>query len=136
MFLGMLNEKERKNFLELAKVAMEVDGEVTESEQEMLENFRREVDLTDYEIKNTPIKDLKMFFDMSTKQSKKAVLFELAGMLYADQEVADSEAKWLKELGEGWGLRDSEIRKIIRWVMDFNDLLAEGFEYITRKERL
>ena len=31
MFLGMLNEKEQKNFMELASIAMNVDGTVDES---------------------------------------------------------------------------------------------------------
>ena len=34
MFLNMLNEKEQKNFMELAAIAMSVDGKIEESENE------------------------------------------------------------------------------------------------------
>lgn len=136
MFLDLLNKKEQENFLELAYEAMNADGIITESELQIFEVFKREVAMTDYVLKNLPIEKLKMSFDMSTKKVKKAVLMELAGVLYADKKVAEVEEKWLLALGKEWGFRESEIKKIIRWVQDFNDLLAEGIEYINRKERL
>ena len=41
MFLGMLNEKEGKNFLELANIAMMANGdEVKEAEKAVLQAFK------------------------------------------------------------------------------------------------
>lgn len=136
MFLNMLNQKEKEYFLELANIAMNVDEVVTEEELDMLDMFRKEMSLQDYVIKNVPLDKLKADVDLCSKRNKKVMLFELTGMMYADNEVADVEDKWLKDLGNRWGFRESEIKKIIRWVMDFNDMLAEGFEYINKKERL
>ncbi|MDO4177615.1 MAG: hypothetical protein Q4D21_00320 [Phascolarctobacterium sp.] len=136
MFLVMLNKKEQEYFLELANIAMNVDGVIMESELHMLEMFRKETDLQEYVIKNIPIDKLKIYVDTSTKRNKKVFLFELAGMLYADEEIAPEERDWLFDIATSWGFRESEMKKIIRWVMDFNDLLAEGFEYINQKERL
>ena len=42
MFLNLLNEKEGKNFLELAKIAMMVNGTVKESEQAVFDTYRME----------------------------------------------------------------------------------------------
>lgn len=136
MFLSMLSKKEQEYFLELANLAMQVDGIVTESEREMIENFRQEMMLLDYKIQDIPLDKLKMNIDLSTKRNKKVFLFELVGMMYADSEVSEEEKSWLLDLAVAWGFRENELRKIIRWVMDFNDLLLEGYEYINKKERL
>lgn len=136
MFLSMLSKKEQEYFLELANLAMQVDGIVTESEREMIENFRQEMMLLDYKIQDIPLDKLKMNIDLSTKRNKKVFLFELVGMMYADSEVSEEEKSWLLDIAVAWGFRENELRKIIRWVMDFNDLLLEGYEYINKKERL
>ena len=136
MFLSMLSKKEQEYFLELANLAMQVDGIVTESEREMIENFRQEMMLLDYKMQDIPLDKLKMNIDLSTKRNKKVFLFELVGMMYADSEVSEEEKSWLLDLAVAWGFRENELRKIIRWVMDFNDLLLEGYEYINKKERL
>ena len=58
MFLSMLSKKEQEYFLELANLAMQVDGIVTESEREMIENFRQEMMLLDYKIQDIPLDKL------------------------------------------------------------------------------
>ena len=50
----------------------------------------------------------------------------------ADEEIDSNEESWIMKLGNDWGFRDSEIRKMVRWTQDFNDLLAEGYEYINK----
>ena len=136
MFLSMLSKKEQEYFLELANLAMQVDGVVTESEREMIENFRQEMMLLDYKMQDIPLDKLKMNIDLSTKRNKKVFLFELTGMMYADSEVSEEEKQWLLDIALAWGFRENELKKIIRWVIDFNDLLLEGYEYINKKERL
>ena len=66
----------------------------------------------------------------SSKRVLKSVFIELAGMMDADDEIEKVEEVWLKQLGTDLGFRDAEIRKMIRWTQDFNDLLAEGYMYI------
>ena len=132
MFLNMLNEREGKNFLELATIAMNVDGKVEESEKNVIEVYRREMALHDYVIQNKELKELVTAFQASTKKVRKAVIIELAGVLDADEVIDDNEQSWIIKLGSDWGFRDSEIRKMIRWTQDFNDLLAEGYEYILK----
>jgi len=132
MFLNMLNEKEGKNFLELATIAMNVDGKVDENEKNVMDVYRREMGLQDYVIQKKELKELVTAFQASTKKVKKAIIIELAGVLDADELIDDIEQSWLIKLGSDWGFRDSEIRKMIRWTQDFNDLLAEGYEYILK----
>ena len=88
--------------------------------------------LTPDVIQKKELKDLVTAFQASTKKVKKAIIIELAGVLDADELIDDIEQGWLIKLGSDWGFRDSEIRKMIRWTQDFNDLLAEGYEYILK----
>ena len=133
MFLNILNEKEGKNFLELAKIAMMVNGEIKESEQDVFNTYRRELALFDYELKNTDYNALVTSFKSSTKRVKKAVIIELAGVLDADEEIDQNENDWIKKLGEDLGFREFEISKMVRWTQDFNDLLGEAVSYINKR---
>ena len=132
MFLNMLNEKEQKNFMELASIAMSVDGKIEESEKEVIDVYRREMNLHDYEIKNKEQKELITAFQASTKKIKRAVIIELAGVLDADEIIDENEENWIMKNGQEWGFRASEIRRMVRWTQDFNDLLAEGYDIILK----
>ena len=132
MFLNMLNEKEQKNFMELAAIAMSVDGKIEESEKEVIDVYRREMNLHDYEIKNKEQKELITAFQASTKKIKRAVIIELAGVKDADEIIDENEENWIMKIGQEWGFRASEIRRMVRWTQDFNDLLAEGYDIILK----
>lgn len=133
MFLNLLNEKEGKNFLELASIAMKVDGIVKESEKAVFDVYRMELKLQDYKIVNKEMKALTTAFQASTKRVKRAIIIELAGVLDSDEVIDENEEAWIYKLGTDLGFRDSEIKKMVRWTEDFNDLLAEGYEYINKR---
>jgi hypothetical protein len=133
MFLNLLNEKEGKNFLELAKIAMQVDNAINKSEEAVFNTYRKELSLPDYKVENKELKDIVTAFQASTKRVKRAIIIELAGVLDADEEIDSHEESWILKLGMDWGFRDAEIRKMVRWTQDFNDLLAEGYEYINKR---
>jgi len=132
MFLSLLNEKEQKNFLELAVIAMNVDGKTDEKEQHVIEVYRRETNLNGYEIKNKSEKELISLFQASTKKVRRAVIIELAGVLDADEVIEGSEESWILKLGLDLGFRAVEVRRMIRWTQDFNDLLNEGYDIILK----
>ena len=133
MFLNLLNEKEGKNFLELASIAMSINGEIKESEQAVVNTFRMELGLPDYSIENKEYKDIVTAFQASTKKVKKAIVIEVAGVLDADEVIDEDEQKWIEKLGEDLSFRESEIKKMVRWTQDFNDLLKEAYDYITKR---
>lgn len=128
----MLNERESKNFLELAALAMKSNAIIDRDEKAVYETYKREVNLLDYQLKNIDREKLVTAFLSSTKKVRKAVYIELAGVLYADDRIDQKEQDWLEQLGKEWGFRDTEIRRMIRWVQDFNDLLNEGYDYILK----
>lgn len=133
MFLNLLDKKERMDFLELAAIAMQVNGVVEESEENVFNTYKAETGLLDYELKNKEYKSLVQSFQASTKKIKKAIIIELVGVLDADENIDDNEQKWITELGKEWGFRDTEIKRMVRWTQDFNDLLNEGYNYINSR---
>ena len=132
MFLNLLSEKEGKNFLELACIAMNVDGRVDEQERNVFSTYRFELGMNDYVIQNKEYKNIVSELKGSRKRSLRAIMIELAGMMDADDEIEKVEEAWLMKLGVDLDFRDSEIKRMIRWTQDFNDLLAEGYMYINR----
>jgi hypothetical protein len=132
MFLNYLNDRESKNFLELANHAMKVNDAVKESVEAVFLTFRKETGLQDYELKDKSYEELVRDFQASTKKIKRVALIELAGIMDADEIVDENEEKWIIKIGHAWGFRDPEIRKMLRWVQDFNDLLIEGYEFINK----
>lgn len=133
MFLNLLNMKERKDFLELASIAMKVNGVIKESEESVFNTYKAETGLLDYELQNKDYKSLVQSFQASTKKIKKVIIIELAGVLDADENIDADEQKWISELGKSWDFRDTEIKRMVRWTQDLNDLLNEGYDYINSR---
>lgn len=128
MFLQELNLKEKKNFLELAYQAISVDGKHDEEELNMFNNFRAEMNLSEeeYEIVKKPLKNIIMDFNSSKKRIRKAVMYEIFGIILANKEYHKAEEEMIETLQKEWGFRDYDVKKIKRWVEDFNDLLSEA----------
>jgi len=93
MFLNMLNERESKDFLELALIAMNINGIIKESEKAVFQTYKMETGLQDYELVGKDYNQLVTVFQASTKKVKKAIIIELAGVLDADEEVYENERK-------------------------------------------
>lgn len=112
--------------------AMKVNGTIKESEEAIFRTFQMETDLLGYEVKNSSRDLMVKALKKSSVQVKRAIIIELAGVLDADQEIDENEEAWIIKLGEDWDFRASEIRRMLRWVEDFNDLLNEGYTYIIK----
>ncbi|MBQ3113015.1 MAG: hypothetical protein IJC05_01455 [Phascolarctobacterium sp.] len=133
MFLSFLNEREGKLFLELANIAMNVDGEVVEGERTAFHNYKVELGLQDYVLQNKSYKDVVMAFQGSKKNVLRAIIVEIGGVLDADGKIDVDEENWLTTLGKEWGFKELEIKKLIRWIQEFNDLLEEGYNLINKR---
>lgn len=132
MFLNELNDKEKKNFLELAYHAMTVDDNIDHRENEIFQNFRAELRLseTEYQIANKQVKAIITEFQASKKRVKKIVLFELWGIILADEAYSQAERELIGELAAAWNLKQFEVTKAKRWVQDFNEMLGEAYRFL------
>lgn len=123
MFLDMLNKDEKEWFLDLAIKAAEANGDVAQEEIQMLRTFAAELNIpartkTDRELNDI----LKDFSENSSKKSKKIVLFEIIGILFADSEFDDEEKKYLDKVTTVLDLDDSVKNEMITEINEYSAL--------------
>jgi len=133
MYLNVLNKDEQKDFLELARYSMGLNGEYKSEEERILTNYKFECHLAEYTAcRQDDIEEIINTFSKSTKKIKKIILIELFGILLADGEVCDKEASFVDTLSIKFDMEDYEVSRIQRWVQAMNDIVQEGFELISR----
>lgn len=134
MYLSELNIGEKKNFLELAKFSMGLNGEHKEEEQEVFASFLSECDLTGFKVqKQDNIDSVIKVLGKSKTKNKKILLIELFGILLADGNVCDEEAAFMDKLANAFGFEEYQVRKIQRWVEAMNDIVEEGYNLINKE---
>ncbi|EJE8549043.1 hypothetical protein M5238_003795 [Vibrio vulnificus] len=134
MYLSELNIGEKKNFLELAKFSMGLDGMHQAEEQDIYQSFVQECGLAEYELsKQDKIESVIKVLAKSKGKSKRIVLLELYGILLADGEVCEKESDFMVSLAEQFAIEDYESKKIQRWVAAMNDMASEGYALIDKE---
>lgn len=133
MYLYLLNNEERKSFLELATFAMDLDGIRKKEEESLLEDYKNECQLTDYIVcKQNEIEKVITTLRSSVKKIKKIILLELSGIFISDSNLTEDELKFLEKLSSEFNIKEYELKKIIRWVEAMNDIVKEGYEIISK----
>jgi len=131
MYLDLLNRDEQKNFLEIARYSMGLDGEHKAEEEEVLTGYKYECQLVDYTAhRQDEIEKIINNLRASTKKVKKIILVELIGIFLADGEMCDAESNFLNKLSEEFNIKEHELNRIKRWVEAMNDIVHEGYELI------
>ncbi len=131
MYLSDLNIGEKKNFLELAKYSIGLNGEHKAEEQMIYQSYVQECGLAEHSLfKQDNIDSVIKVLAKSSNKSKRIVLLELYGILLADGEVCKSESDFMQKLSKAFSIDEYETKKIQRWVSAMNDLAAEGYALI------
>lgn len=136
MFLTELNEREKKNFLELAHYIMKVDDTVDVEGVVTFDNLRAELRLSksDYQVTGKEFRKVLIEFNQSKKRIRRLILIELFGLIFVKEQYQAKEAEVVEQIVDLWNFRDYEVRKVRRWVQDFNDLLREAYMFIDNEE--
>ena len=134
MYLSELNIGEKKNFVELAKYAMGVNGEHKPEEIEVYQSFLHECELIDFQLdKQDKIESVIKVLGRSSLKSKRIVLIELFGILFADGEICEAEEVFLEQVIGAFEIADYEAKRFQRWVVAMNDMVNEGFAMINKE---
>lgn len=100
MFLGLLKEENKVRFIELCGYAADADGVFEEKEEATIYTYCREMNIPE----SLPKKDntLEEVLDQLKKSAsyneKKIVLFEILGLMLSDEEFAEQEQIFVKEI--------------------------------------
>ena len=130
MFLSDLTLSERKNFLDLAYLAMASDGSIDESEERVYGTYKYECELPEHKPSNKPIDELLSELKDSSPYSKRIILMELCGIWSADNAWDELEYKMLYKIAKSFGLTESEADRLKRWSREMKDLIHEGIRLI------
>lgn len=133
MFLYTLNKQEGEAFIELANIAMMVNGEIKECEKAVFDDYLLELGLSNYQLKNLTLEQATSAFSHSNKAAKRSVIIELCGILYSDKDFDRDEEAWLKSLASNFNLEKLETERLISWSKDFSDFIEVGLMYLNCK---
>lgn len=135
MYLSELNIGEKKNFLELAKFSMGLNGEHKEEEQEVFASFLNECDLSGFKVqKQDNIDSVIKVLGKSSVKSKRIIIIELFGILLADGDFCEEEEKFMAKLANTFEIEAYEYKRYQRWVEAMNDIVSEGYNLIFKGE--
>ena len=102
-----LNREEKEKFFELIYKLASCDGVFREEEQELIEGCRRELDIRDNPDTGS-FENLADYFGRCDDRVKKIVLFEVCGIILADNEVGENEQKAFDYLKEALAVDEQE----------------------------
>jgi hypothetical protein len=129
LFLNLLNDMEKRAFLEMAHHVAVVDGMVNEQEQMAMEMYKKEMDLEDYVLLNKSLNEVMDIF--TNGKSKNIVLLELIGLVFADNSgYNDAEREVIKLIKQNFGLSVEQYQAYKAWILEFNEVYKKGLSFI------
>ena len=126
MFLNKLSLPEKEVFISLAMKAAEANGVVVEEEYSMIEEYCKEMGIAFFDARNVKeIDDIVSFFKDSDLTSKKIILLEMIGLMYADGDYDEDEKKFVNIIATGMGLTTEDIEKYDGFISKYIDLTKD-----------
>lgn len=115
MFLGLLNDEERKAFTALAEKMIESDGIVVGSEIDALRALQREMG-QEGATAGTTTDPAELAAVFRSRRSRVAALLELVGLGYSDADYSVDEHSLVTEIAGQMGLSNDDLVRIEQWV--------------------
>lgn len=129
MFTDVLQEDEKKDFLELIYKMANVDDDYAEEEQFVVEKYKLELGLTDIpDTKN--VDDILVAFGTKSEETRKTVFFELYTMILADDVIEDEEEEFIGKVKNAFGLDDAVVEAIETAAKDYQAALEKVYEAV------
>jgi alpha-galactosidase/6-phospho-beta-glucosidase family protein len=125
MFLSLLNQKETLKFLDLAIYMVDIDGEPTEIEKNILEKMFREVGyvVSEYSFQfSDSIEETVNFFINCNRVVKNIVFLNLVKITLTDDLYNTTEHLFLEELQEKFDITPERRRQLMAIAYDERDL--------------
>ncbi|MCZ6868583.1 MAG: hypothetical protein O7G84_03645 [Gammaproteobacteria bacterium] len=129
MWLQSLTPKQREALLGLAHNVVVSDGLLDPNEELMMDEFRREMDLTlETEAQYRELDGIDGIFD--TRRARTIVLINLLHLSYVDGAFEIEEECFLRELSQLFGVGDSEFLLMDNWVRRLVALEKEASSFM------
>lgn len=128
MFLHGLNTEESKIFLNLAHIAMKIDGDIADQELEVLDSYAHECVLPNFEPYEENIDTLLDQIANINIVKRRVILVELIGIWNADGKWHEKEIDMMYYVGKKLSISKAEVDKIKDWSLHMNDLIVKGYK--------
>lgn len=130
MYLALISEPARQYFLELANQMMLADGEAGLEEEAILEAFKYECEMPEYQPKSLAVNDILPKLAELDNQAKNAVMLELTGLAMADESINTDEHELLLKTAQALLIAPERIAQMKQWVIDMNEVANRGMEIV------
>jgi DnaJ-domain-containing protein 1 len=120
LFLAELHQEEKEAFLELANLMAAIDGNRSIFEETIINKFKKEMDLEDYQLKGLMMEDILKIF--KTERTKNIVLAEIFQLIYADGVFHRQESESVSQIKAHFGFDSSEFGSFKDWVGKIKEL--------------
>ncbi len=114
MFLSYLNDSEKEMFLELASQVARSDGVFCEKEKEMMEIYRKEMNMpeNEYKIKGIGIDHAVSFFSKCPLKIQKYIFIEIGAIIFADGKYHEAEKGIVDVLKKAFAVSDEKEKEM------------------------
>ncbi|ROL61574.1 hypothetical protein D9V86_05080 [Bacteroidetes/Chlorobi group bacterium ChocPot_Mid] len=123
MFLSVLNQKEKENFIELAHYISACDADFSSIEKNWINRCSKEMNIENYKVQNKNLDEILKEFSSSSFVSKTSILLEILELMLSDTTYHIKEKEVVKRLCEDWKITDEQFENIIFWLKDKNHIL-------------
>lgn len=124
MFLNNLNKKQQAALLDTAKILIEADHIILNSETDLFESLRAQCENDLVSIENFEISMLRNMFD--TNKQKVSFLLELIAIAFIDDEYHEKEESLIDEIARLIGINSKKLGALESWVIRQTDLNTEA----------
>ncbi|MFW5794832.1 MAG: hypothetical protein ACOCV1_05045 [Bacillota bacterium] len=124
MFLDLLENKEQEKFLELAYFVANYNDDFAEEQQQLINEYRKEMLLTEdeYQIKGKEEKNIIKDFSKYEEDKKKMIYIETISLLLSDNKFDKKEKEIAEYIKNEFDLSQNFYDKAFNWVKDMFDL--------------
>lgn len=130
MFLHVLNKNEKESFMDVANIAMTIDGFASEEEKLVLETFSYECELPGYIPSKKGLDELLEELTKINVIKKRVILIELISVWSADGVWEKSEVEMLRKIRMEFDFSDKEVEKLKKWSLKMKNTIFEGYSLI------
>ncbi len=128
MYLERLNRREKEMIIELAFHGANYNKDFSKPQQNLIENYKREMDLAYYRIEEKEFEDIVSVFDNDVIRN--TVFLEIFALILSDNKFDNEEQDFIKKLQTSFSISDAKRDKFQQWIQDFIKLFAQGQELI------
>lgn len=135
MFLEMLNDELKEQFLCLAIKAAEANGIVDNKEKQMISLFAREMQINPfYSCNKSEEALLDEISSKTTSMERRIILFELAGIILSDEVLNKEEDDFLVKVAEKFEIGTSYNNDVIGYIKEYSNLYKKMYKRVINGE--